>query len=147
MVLFFTTLIAILGATTLIMAAYSMINAQSSMPAAKAFDVAEAGISAAHAQIVTETVQASHTYTDLAGGTCLVQISGSDPRLAVTSTGTYRTGRAEPTSARSRNSSPTRARTVSASCRITSSTRAAISISALTILSTFGSTHHHQLET
>jgi hypothetical protein len=89
MVLFITTLLAILGATTLIMAAYTMVNARSSMPATKAFDVAEAGISAGHSQIVTSNVQASHTYTDMMGGTCVVEIAGTTPNFTITSTGTY----------------------------------------------------------
>lgn len=89
MVLIITTLLAVLGATTLIMAAYTLVNSQSSMPAAKAFDVAEAGISAAHGQIVTENVHASTSYTDLAGGTCLVEIASAPPDYTVTSTGTY----------------------------------------------------------
>lgn len=101
MVLFMTTLIALLGATTLIMAAYAMINARSSMPAAKAFDIAEAGISAAHAMIVTGTTMpyknvpdaippaVPATWPAMLEGTYNLQITQSGTDYTITSTGNY----------------------------------------------------------
>jgi hypothetical protein len=94
MVLFITTLLAILGATTLIMAAYTMSNARSSMPAAKAFDAAEAGISAAHAKIVSDKVDTSTplNYSNVmgvSGSSCVVSISGARPDWTITSTGAF----------------------------------------------------------
>ena len=56
MVLFIITMLAVLGATSLIMAVYSMMNAQGTLPAAKAFDAAESGLSVAHSSLARDAV-------------------------------------------------------------------------------------------
>lgn len=92
MVLFIITILAVLGATAMLMAVYAMMNAQASLPAARAFDIAEAGIALGHTKLVSSANPAgTYNLTDM-GGTCVVTVAGSTPEWTITSTSTYQDG-------------------------------------------------------
>ncbi len=102
MVLFIISMLAVLGATAMIMALYSLMNAQGLMASGKAFDAAESGISAAHAELSRELVPVSGKTIPEdpddprldANPYFIATIENSDPLngskdWTITSTGTY----------------------------------------------------------
>lgn len=95
MVLFIITILAVLGATSLTMAIYSMLNAQGSLPSAKAFDSAESGLSVAHSMLARDLIP-DVGQEDILGSiesnslySVDVVPDPSSPEWKITSTGTY----------------------------------------------------------
>ena len=96
MVLFIIIMLGILGATSLIMAVYAMMNAQGALPAAKAFDAAESGLSVAHSALARDDIPAGGTNVPRTGSleanssySVTVLPDPASPDWKITSTGTY----------------------------------------------------------
>ena len=94
MVLLVITLLAVLGATTLLLMASAMVNARATLPSSKAFDVAESGLAVAHSELARDLVppEGKTIGGSLEPGAYYSVTVVPDPALPdwrITSTGTY----------------------------------------------------------